>query len=331
MSKYILGLICVLLFSHSTMAEKPVIVATASMFKDMAEAIVGDRMEVKSIVPIGSDPHLHEGTPRDARLVTEADLILINGLTFEGWLDELVENSGTKAKSILITQGISPIESLIYEGATDPHAWMDASYGLTYIKNIYEAVIALDPEKEDEYTFNYKAYKKELEDLDQYIKSEISKIPAEQRVLITSHDAFQYYGRRYGLQLESIVGISTEAEAQTSDIIRLGKVIKETGVPALFMESTINPKLLEQLAKDNKITIGGKLFADSLDKEGEKAGTYTGMLKQNTDVIVAALTNTDMAKADEEPTQGNSNLIKYLILGLILLAGFFFVVNRLNK
>ncbi|MEL6989269.1 MAG: zinc ABC transporter substrate-binding protein, partial [Bacteroidota bacterium] len=311
---------------------KKKIAATASMFKDMAEAIVGDRMDVETIVPIGSDPHLHEPTPRDAKLVVASDLILMNGLTFEGWLNELVDNSGTKAKTILITEGVKPIASEAYANSFDPHAWMDAKNVLVYIKNIYDAVVELDPENKDVYTFNYNAYKTELEDLEKYIQREVAKIPEEQRILITSHDAFQYFGRAYGIKLESIVGVSTEAEAQTSDIIRLNKIIRENHVPAVFIESTINPKLLEQLAKDNDIQIGGKLFADSLDDPSKPGGTFTGMLKANTDIIVEALskpyTETSSTEKKEEST---TNWLLYGLLGAVLLGGFLYLMFRLNK
>lgn len=333
MIKHIIVYTLVLFFSVNIFAqEKKNLLATASMFKDMAEAIVGDRLNVETIVPIGSDPHLHEPTPRDARLVVDADLIFMNGLTFEGWLNELVENSGTKAKTILITEGVNAIASEDYKNSFDPHAWMDAKNGLVYIKNIYDAVILLAPEYKDEFTFNYNAYKKDLEDLDSYIKKEIEKIPAKQRVLITSHDAFQYYGRAYGIQLESIIGVSTEAQAQTSDIIRLNKIIKESQVPAVFIESTINPKLLEQLAEDNNIEIGGKLFADSLNDKGKDGDTYVDMLKYNTDVIVAALSQIKKEKDNKEKESGGGNSLPlYLAIGAILLAGFLILMRSINK
>jgi len=245
----------------------------------MAKNIAGGMVNVECIVPIGGDPHLHEPTPRDAQMVNRADLIIKNGLTFEGWLNELIENSGTKAKTVRVTEGIQPIQSAEYENSADPHAWMDASLGLTYIKNIKDALSELDPDNADIYAFNYGVYKTQLEDLDQYIKTAIQKIPAQKRVLITSHDAFQYYGRAYGIRLEAILGTSTDAEAQTSDIIRLNKVIKASNVPALFVESTINPKLLKQLAKDNDIEIGGQLYADSIGDEESPAPTYIDMLK----------------------------------------------------
>ena len=310
--------------------EKKTVVATASMMADMAKNIAGGMVNVECIVPIGGDPHLHEPTSRDAQMVNRADLILKNGLTFEGWLNELIENSGTKAKTVRVTEGIQPIQSAQYENSADPHAWMDASLGLTYIKNIKDALSELDPNNADIYAFNYGVYKKQLKDLDQYIKTEIQKIPAQKRVLITSHDAFQYYGRAYGIRLEAILGTSTDAEAQTSDIIRLNKVIKTNKVPALFIESTINPKLLKQLAKDNDIEIGGQLYADSIGDEDSPAPTYLDMLKHNTDVMVTALTREPSAEKEEAPEETSNNWLLWGIIGALLIGGFVMMVRMQN-
>lgn len=314
--------------------EKPVVVATASIFADMAKNIAGGELEVQVIVPIGGDPHLYEPTPGDAQKVAEADLILKNGLTFEGWLNELIENSGTKAKVVTITEGIQAITSEKYKNSTDPHAWMDARHGLTYIENVKNALVTLDPDNADIFEFNYKLYRQQLEDLDLFIKAEIEKIPEAQRILITSHDAFQYYGRRYGIQLESILGTSTDAEEQTSDIIRLNKVIQESQVPAIFVESTINPKLLKQIAKDNDIAIGGELYADSLGDEQSPAATYIDMLKHNTAVIVKALSqpkSVDNAATENEEEKGTSNFVLYAVLGILLIGGFFWLIRKLNN
>lgn len=318
------------LLSFSLLAqEKFKVVATASIFADMAENIAGDYIEIKTIVPIGGDPHLHEPTPRDAQLVNSADLILMNGLTFEGWLNELIENSGTKAKTALITKGVNAIESKQYKGSTDPHAWMDVNNGLIYIKNIKDALVELDPEGKEQYEFNYGVYKQQLEELDQYIKDRIGEIPIEKRVLITSHDAFQYYGRKYGILLESVLGVSTDAEVQTSDITRLSKVIRERKVPAVFIESTINPKLLKQIASDNKVSIGGQLFADSIGDKDSDAPTYYDMLKHNTDVIVDALKK-EVESAEVTDNQPNNNWIFYALIGLALI-GLLVFLPRLMK
>lgn len=318
------------LFKPLGAQELPLVVASASIFADMAENISGGKVEVDMIVPIGEDPHIYEPTPGDAQLVARADLILINGLTFEGWLSELIENSGTKAQVVRITEGVQPIESIRYENSTDPHAWMDASFGLIYIKNIKEALVELDPDNADIYNFNYDLYRQQLEDIDNYIRQQIETIPPTKRVLITSHDAFRYYGKRYGIRVEAILGTSTDAEAQTSDIIRLNKVIKESGVPAVFVETTVNPKLLQQLAKDNDIEIGGQLYSDSIGDKDSPAPTYLDMLKFNTKTIVAALTRERSTVDKEGNNNSTSNYALIGILGLLLIGGFFIVVRRLN-
>ncbi|MFK7978936.1 MAG: metal ABC transporter substrate-binding protein [Saprospiraceae bacterium] len=328
MKKIIFSLIISCLTLPGFAQEKKTVVATASMLADMAKNIAGGMVKVECIVPIGGDPHLHEPTPRDAKMVNRADLILKNGLTFEGWLNELIENSGTKAKTVRVTEGIQPIKSVEYENSADPHAWMDANLGLVYIKNIKDALSELDPDNAVIYAFNYGVYKKQLEDLDQYIKTAIQKIPAQKRVLITSHDAFQYYGRAYGVRLEAILGTSTDAEAQTSDIIRLNKVIKTSNVPALFVESTINPKLLKQLAKDNDIEIGGQLYADSIGDKESPAPTYIDMLKHNTDVIVTALSRkSNPEKTSTSKDESGSNWLLWGIIAALLIGGFILMIR----
>ncbi len=322
---------CMFATLSATAQDKLKVLGSASMFSDMANEIGGDKISLKTIVPIGGDPHLHETTPKDAIKVSEADVILINGLTFEGWIIELIENAGTSADVILITEGVNPISSTVYKNASDPHAWMDAKNGLVYAKNIYEAFVKNDPANEDYYKENYLAYKKKLEDLDSYIRLAIESIPRDQRVLITSHDAFSYYGKAYGLRLEAIMGISTEADAQTSDIVRVTEVLEKYNVPAVFIESTINPKLIKQVAKDNNVAIGGELYADSLGPKGSEGESYYKMLKHNTDVIVSALRNKNMSKtAHDDADTGNPLWSYFAIIGL-LAAGFILVLFKLNK
>ena len=335
MKKILLFLSCCFLLNSSWAQDKKLVVATASMLGDMAENIAGGEVIVKTIVPIGGDPHLYEPTPKDAQLANQADLVLKNGLTFEGWLNDLIANSGTKAKTIRVTEGIKPIESTAYKNSADPHAWMDASLGLIYIKNIKDALVELAPEHKETFEFNYGVYKKQIEDLDQYIVDQVEKIPASQRILITSHDAFQYYGRKYGIRLEAILGTSTDAEVQTSDIMRLNKVIQSSKVPAVFIESTINPKLLEQLAKDNEIRVGGQLYADSIGDKDSPAPSYIDMLKYNTDVIVKALSgqgiSQDISATEHESNQEEgSNWMLWGAIGALMLGGFFLVARMVK-
>ena len=171
--------------------------------------IAGDLVRIQSVVPIGGDPHIYEPTPADVRLVARASLVLVNGLTFEGWMTELIENSGTRARTVRITEGIGTIESEEYANSADPHAWMTAQNGVTYVRNIRDALIELDPFNRKQYEFNANVYTEQLRALDDEIFTDIATIPEAQRVLITSHDAFRYFGRHYGIRVEAALGTST--------------------------------------------------------------------------------------------------------------------------
>ncbi len=319
-----------LFLSFKINAQKPTVVSSASMIWDMVKNVGGDNIEHGLIVPIGGDPHIYEPTPRDAQLVTSADHIFVNGLTFEGWVLELIENSGTKASVDTVTNGINPITSSVYKDSFDPHAWMDISNAIIYVDNIKNALIQLDPDNKENYLSNHAAYVGKLKPLDDYIFNRIKEIPEDQRILITSHDAFQYYGNRYGLRLEAIMGISTEAEAQTSDMIRITDAIKSTGVPAIFIESTINPKLIQQIASDNNVSIGGELFADSIGDENSHAPSYYDMLKHNTDTIVNALSK-PKSETPELSSNKSGNYLPYLTIGLFLIAALLIIIKRMNK
>lgn len=307
------------------------VVASASIFQDMAKNIGGDLIDAYSIVPIGGDPHLYDPKPSDAKLVKSADVILVNGLTFEGWITKLIENAGTNAKVVTITEGVSAMESDKYKNAFDPHAWMDANNGLTYIDNIRDVLISADPTNEETYRKNHQAYRKEIADLDQYIKDQIQRIPEAKRMLVTSHDAFAYYGRRYGMRLNALKGISTEAETQTSDMVRVAKAIKESGVPAIFIESTINPQVIQQIARDNNVKIGGELFADSIGDADSDGPTYLKMLKHNTDVIVKALSENKMTATKIDSDKSSNNWIIYLLLGAVMMGALAFVITKFNQ
>lgn len=330
--KYISTLILLLATTLvATSQDKIRVVSSASIFQDMAMNIGGDKIETFTIVPIGGDPHLYEPKPSDAQLVKSADIILVNGLTFEGWINKLIDNSGTTAKIYTITEGVNVLKSEKYKNAADPHAWMDASNGLKYIENIKAALIEIDPTNAVFYTANYEKYKAELSALDKYITVEINKIPEEKRMLVTSHDAFAYYGKKYNIRLNALKGISTEAETQTSDMIRVAKAIRESGVPAIFIESTINPQVIQQIARDNNVKIGGELFADSIGAEDSEGPTYIKMLKQNTDVIVKALSQNEMTATKIDSDNSESGWLIYLIVGLVMLGALVFAVTKFNK
>ena len=330
--KYLLCLVfnCLALIA-SAQTSTVNVVTSASIFKDMAQNIGGDLVTVQSIVPIGGDPHLYEPKPSDATLIKNAEIILVNGLTFEGWINDVIDNSGTSATMATITEGADIIESDTYKNAPDPHAWMDASNGLIYIENIKNTLIAYDPENKAVYEKNHEKYAKEIKALNTYIQNEISKIPEDYRMIVTSHDAFAYYGRKYNLKLNALKGISTEAETQTSDMVRVSKAIRESGVPAIFIESTINPKVIQQIARDNGVKIGGELFADSLGEEEGEAGTYIKMLKHNTDVIVKALSSDEVTTTKIDGDDKSNSWLIYLIAGVLLLGLMAFIISKFKS
>ncbi len=319
----------IIFFSPLEAQKKYKVLATASIFSDMAKNIATDEIEVESIVPIGSDPHLYEPTPNDVKAVSAADLILVNGLGFEGWLKKLIDNSGTSAKIVVITNGIEAIQNLSYKNTADPHAWMNVQNGLIYIKNIKNALIELDPTGKLEYEFNYGIYKQQLETLDDYVVQKISEIPEHKRVLITSHDAFQYYGRRYRITLEPVLGVSTEAEVQTADIRRIISVIRKNEIPTVFIETTVNPKLLQQIAMDNNVSIGGSLFSDSIGDLNSPAPSYYDMIKYNTDTIVEGLKKDIIIKEKQDAFK--SSMLMFSIIILLLTAILIFVIKTIQQ
>jgi ABC-type Zn uptake system ZnuABC Zn-binding protein ZnuA len=195
---------------------------------------------------------------------------------------------------------------------------MDPVNGKTYALNIKNALVQLMPEHAHQLMTQYNAYVQQLDSLIAYVQQQIETIPPQRRIVITSHDSFQYYGRRFGMQLESVLGTSTDADVRTSDLIRLNEVIRESEVPVVFIESTINPKLLEQVAKDNNISIGGKLYSDSLGDEDSPADTYINMVRHNTDTIVKGLTS-DPDPIRAKPSSGRAVIWIIGGIGLLLL------------
>ncbi|MCH8903084.1 MAG: zinc ABC transporter substrate-binding protein [Bacteroidetes bacterium] len=272
-------------------AQKPDVVVTTTFLADISRNIAGEHANIISLMPLGADPHIYDPVPQDAKNIADADLIIKNGLTLEGWLNKLIENSGSNALIVISTEGIEAISNPSHVNSFDPHAWMTASNGMIYARNIKNALVTIDPAHRTDYEKNFQEYLLKLEELDAYILEKIKEIEPDKRIIVTSHDAFRYYGNRYGLEVESILGTSTDADVQIRDIDNLINVIVDHELPAIFMESTINPKLMQQIARDLGIIIGGKLFADSLGDEESGADTYLNMLRQNTDELVRGLTD----------------------------------------
>lgn len=304
------------------------ILTTTSVLQDMAKNIAPDHCRVETIVPRGMDPHIYEPTPSDIELVLASDLIFMNGLLLEGWLDKVISHAGQHGKKVIVTKGIRPITSLEYESAPDPHAWMDLTLGRTYIENMKQALIEIMPEHQKSIEEKTQLYIRKIEEVDNWSREKIQTIPEENRVLITSHDAFQYFGRAYGLELHSALGLSTDADVKTGDIANITRLLESRSIPAIFVESTINPKLLEQIARDYNVEIGGELYADALSSVEGPAGSYLDLFRHNVQTLTKALSND--SKEKKESVFSLTRWLSYAFIFLIMVSLFISAYIKLS-
>ena len=272
--------------SMSVASAKIKVVSTFSILGDMVQNIGGNNIELTTLVGANGDGHVYEPTPADAKSVAAADVVFVNGLGFEGWIDRLVKASGYKGKVIIATKGIKDLK---FEGELDPHAWQDLSNGRIYIKNIKNALIDLDPKNSDLYKKNFIAYDKILESMDKSTKEKFADIPKKNRKVITSHDAFLYFGRAYGIDFRSPVGVTTESEPSAGELAALITEMREDEIKALFAENITDPRLIKQLAREVNAQIGGTLYSDALSDNSEPANTYINMFKYNVNELATIL------------------------------------------
>ena len=282
--------------------EKLPVVASFSVLGDFVQQIGKDRVTVTMLVGPDGDAHVYSPTPADAKTLANAKLAIVNGLKFEGWLNRLVKSSGTKAAVEIATTGISPLEAEDDHdhakaghahghdhAGVDPHAWQSVANAKIYATNIRDALIKADPAGKAEYEANATAYRAELDRLEDEIKAAIARIAVERRRAITSHDAFGYFVKAYGIRFIAPQGVSTEAEASARDVARIIRQVKAEKVPAVFLENVSNPRLVEQIAKESGAKIGGRLYSDALSKADGPAATYIAMMKHNISQIEKAL------------------------------------------
>ena len=269
------------------------VVATTTMIADAARVIGGDAVQVVGIMREGEDPHIYRVKPRDATAIAQAQVVLTNGLHLEATLGDIVDHKATGRVVRLAEQdGIDPISGADGDGAADPHCWMDVQAFRLYAAGIRDALVEADPEHAEGYRARAAAYLAELDALDAWVRGQFAAVPEAQRVIITSHDAFNYYGRAYGVEVHGVVGISTEQQASPGDITRLESLIRERAVRAVFYETSVTDtlnRLIAQIAESTGVRVGGELYSDSLGEEGTEAGTYIGMIRHNTQTMVEAL------------------------------------------
>ncbi|MFE0754420.1 metal ABC transporter substrate-binding protein [Inquilinus sp. NPDC058860] len=299
----LIGLSLAALSLPAAAADKLSVVTSITVLADIVKQVGGDDVEVRSLVGPNGDAHVYEPTPQDAQAVTKADLIVVNGLELEGWMDRLVTASGTRAKIVVASQGIATLraEEEDHEahddhageghdhGGLDPHAWNSAANGAIYAANIAKALEAADPADAATYQANGAKYVAELKDLDAWARREVATIPEGKRKVITSHDAFGYLGAAYGIEFHAPVGFSTESEASAGDIAKLIDQIKQEHIKAVFIENATDPRLVQQVAKASGAEMGGELYAEALSTADGPASTYAKMFRYNISLLVAGM------------------------------------------
>lgn len=274
------------------------VVATTGMIADLAREVVGDRAEVVALIGEGIDPHLYNPTRSDVAKLLAADVIFYNGLLLEGRMSDVLVQVARQGKPVFaVTELIDPeylLESDEMEGYADPHVWMDVGAWMQALDVIVRELSRFDPEYAEQYAENAAAFREELRRLDEYAKTAIRSIPESNRILVTAHDAFSYFGRAYGIEVRGIQGISTESEAGLQDIVRLIDMIVERQVGAVFVETSVSDKNVRALVegaqrRGHQLAIGGSLFSDAMGAAGTYEGTYIGMLDHNITTIARAL------------------------------------------
>ncbi len=281
--------------------KKLQVVASFSILGDLVRQVGRDLVEVTIIVPENADPHVYQPNPRDARLLAKADLVFTNGLGFEGWLDRLIDNSGYKGPVVVATKNVTarPLsldvdEKSKKESAKDPHAWHSVQNAILYVDVISDALQSILPDQKSTIQENHDIYREKLLNLNKWIHHQYAEIPASNRYVVTTHDAFWYYGEAYNVHFLAPVGISTDAEPAAAAVAHLIRVIREKNIKAVFIENLANGKLIEEIAHEAKVSLGGVLYADSLSSTSSEtkdapAATYIDMLRHNTQEIVKAL------------------------------------------
>jgi len=271
---------------------KPNVVSTSTVIADWTEQVAGDEIQLTGILQPGADPHVYEPVPKDSIAFEKADLILYNGYNLEPGLIKLMNAAGIKARKVPVGQVVKPLQ-LDKAGKTvpDPHVWGDVENAIAMINAIRDALIELSPEDREEFTQNAAKFKAELKQLDTWTAQQIQTIPTDKRKLVTTHDAFQYYAKAYGLDVfGTLIGISTEEQPSAQTVKKLSDLIKSTGVPAIFAETTINPALIKTVAQESGAKLAERsLYSDSIGAPGSDGDSYIKMVVSNTRTIVEAL------------------------------------------
>lgn len=284
------------------------VVTSFSVLADMVRQVGGDHVDVTALVQRNSDPHAYSPTATAARTIASANLVVVNGLGFEGWLNRLIEASGYAGPVVVASKGVDALPAPEHghhhehgttrhhhhhHGVFDPHAWQDVANGIIYVRNIEQALALIDPAHAHTYHARARNYIRQLQALDADIRSRLAALPAQQHTVVAAHNAFRYYDRAYGIHFLAPVGLSTASAASASEVAALIRTIRAQGIDALFTGVASDPRLIEQIARETGAHIGGKLYSDALSGSDGPASTYVDMLRYNTTQIVSALLRAD--------------------------------------
>ncbi len=268
-------------------------VATTSIIGDLVRNVGGDRIDVATLVGPNGDAHVYSPTPGDARTLASAAIVFVNGLGLEGWMTRLVKASGTKGPTVVVSQGIAPRrmadESQPAHAAIDPHAWQSVVNAKIYVANIRDSLRAIDPTGKATYDVNAAAYLGKLDELEKEVRVAIDGIPVGRRKVITTHDAFGYFGDAYGMTFIAPAGVATEVEPSAKGVAGIIAQIRQQKIPAVFLENISDPRLMQEIARETGARIGGTLYSDALSAPGGPAGTYIDMMRHNMREFTKAL------------------------------------------
>jgi zinc/manganese transport system substrate-binding protein len=273
------------------------VIASFSILGDLVSNVGGDRVDVAALVGPNGNAHVYAPSPADAKKAADARLVFVNGLGFEGWLERLVKASGTTAPIIVATKGVQPLERAETHdhdhdhGRADPHAWQSVTNAKIYVGNIRDALIAIDPAGKARYEANATAYLARLDALEQEVRDTIAKVPADRRRVVTSHNAFGYFERAYGIIFTAPQGVSTESEASAKDVAAIITAIRKQKAAAVFLENVTDPRLVQQIASETGAKVGGVLYSDALTDAKGDAPTYIDLIRHNLKQLANALTS----------------------------------------
>lgn len=301
-SKYLI--LALVLVTPAAWAEPLRVVASFSILADMVKNVGGEQITVTTLVGADGDAHVYEPTPADVRAVGKAQLVVMNGLGFEGWMERLVKSSAYVGEILVASQGVTPRNMAEdpddpardqhgghAHGAIDPHAWQNLANGRIYVTNIMAALAKADPARAEAYRQRGEAYLAQLRDTDQWIRAQLATIPRAKRRVITSHDAFGYFSAAYGVEFLAPMGWNTENEPSAQEIGTLIRQIKQAGTRALFVENMSDARLLKRIASEAGAVVGGTLYSDALAPAGKSGDSYMGLFRHNVPALVAAMVN----------------------------------------